>query len=74
MMGLCRWLHVLLEFLEHLIRQHPAAGPMHSGINFINILRKKILYECHFGSFFYVQVTREKLPKQCLYEKIVHKC
>ncbi len=30
-------------------------------------------YEHHFGSFFYVHVTREKLPKQCSYEKFVRK-
>ncbi len=27
----------------------------------------------HFGSFFYVHVTREKLPKRRLYKKFVHK-
>ncbi len=32
-------------------------------VNFINILRTNISYECSFGSFFYVYVTREKLPK-----------
>jgi len=31
------------------------------------------LYEHHFGSFFYVHVTREKLQKQCSYEKFVRK-
>jgi len=30
-------------------------------------------YKCRFGSFFYVHVIREKLPKQCSYKKIVHK-
>jgi len=29
-------------------------------------------YERHFGSFFYVHVTREKLPKQCSYKKHAH--
>jgi len=43
------------------------------GVNFINILRTNVSYERRFGSFFYVQVTREKLPKQCLYEKFVRK-
>jgi len=36
---------------------------MSSGVNFINILSTNFLYERHFGSFFYVHVTREKLPK-----------
>ncbi len=40
------------------------------GVNFINILRT---YFCRFGSFFYINVTREKLPKQRLYEKFVRK-
>jgi hypothetical protein len=43
------------------------------GVNFINILRTNFLYECCFGSFFYVHVTREKLPKQRSYKKFVHK-
>jgi hypothetical protein len=30
-------------------------------------------YEHRFGSFFYVHVTREKLPKRRLYKKIVRK-
>ncbi len=30
------------------------------GVNFINILHTSFLYEHHFGSFFYVHVTREK--------------
>ncbi len=29
------------------------------GVNFINTLRTNFLYERRFGSFFYVQVTRE---------------
>jgi len=29
-------------------------------------------YEHRFGSFFYVHVTREKLPKQRSYEKYAH--
>jgi len=31
------------------------------------------LYECCFGSFFYIHVTREKLPKRHLYKKFVRK-
>jgi len=30
-------------------------------------------YKRHFGSFFYVHVTREKLPKRRSYEKFVRK-
>ncbi len=40
-----------------------------SGVNFFNILRTNFLYEHRFGSFFYVHVTREKLPKPFSYEK-----
>jgi hypothetical protein len=32
------------------------------------------LYKCCFGSFLYLYVTREKLPKQRSYEKFVRKC
>jgi len=39
------------------------------GVNFINILRTNFSYEYHFGSFFYVHVTREKLLKQHSYIK-----
>jgi hypothetical protein len=42
-----------------------------AGVNFINILCTNFLNECLFRSFFYVHVTREKLPKQCLYKKFV---
>ncbi len=34
-----------------------------TGVNFINILRTHFSYEHCFGSFFYVNVTREKLQK-----------
>jgi len=44
-----------------------------TGVNFINILRTNFLYERRFSSFFYIHVTREKLPKQRLYEKFVCK-
>ncbi len=37
-------------------------------VNFINFL-----YEHRFSSFFYVHVTREKLPKRRSYEKFVRK-
>jgi len=43
------------------------------GVNFINILRTNFSYKRHFGSFFYVHVTRENLPKQRLHEKFVCK-
>jgi len=43
------------------------------GLNFINILRTIFLYESCFGSFFYVHVTRGKLPKRRSYKKSVRK-
>jgi len=46
---------------------------IHAGVNFINVLRKHFSYERHFGSFLYVHVTREKLPKQRSYEKFLQK-
>jgi len=39
------------------------------GVNFINVKRANFSYEHHFGSFYYVHVTREKLPKQRSYKK-----
>jgi hypothetical protein len=42
-------------------------------VNFINILHAIFLYERRFGSFFYVHVTREKLPKLRSYEKFARK-
>jgi len=50
-----------------------ALGSTSLGVNFINILHTIFLYERQFGSFFYVHVTREKLPKQRLFEKFVRK-
>ncbi len=41
------------------------------GVNFINILHTNFSYKHCFGSFFYVHVTKEKLPKQCSYKKNV---
>jgi hypothetical protein len=38
-------------------------------VNFINIKHTNFSYKRHFGSFYYVHVTRKKLPKQCSYEK-----
>jgi len=43
-----------------------------SAVNFINILRTNFLYQCRFDSFFYVHVTREKMPKQLSYQKRMH--
>jgi hypothetical protein len=40
-----------------------------SVVNFINILHTNFLYERYFGSFFYIHVTREKLPERRSYEK-----
>jgi hypothetical protein len=42
-------------------------------VNFINILRAKFTYESLFGSFFYLHVTREKLPKRHSYVKFARK-
>ncbi len=42
-----------------------------TGVNFTNILRTNFLYEHCFCSFYYVHVTREKLPKQRSYKKFV---
>jgi hypothetical protein len=42
-------------------------------VNFINILPKNSSYERLFGSFFHLNVTREKLPKKGRsYEKFAH--
>jgi len=38
----------------------------HLGVNYINILGANFLYERRLGSFFYIHLTREKLPKQRL--------
>jgi len=44
------------------------------GVNFINILRTNFLYESALLSFFfYLHVTREKLPKRLSYKKGTHK-
>jgi len=42
-------------------------------VNFINILSANFVYKSLFGSFFYLYVTREKLPKRHLYKKFAHK-
>jgi len=42
-------------------------------LNFINILCTNFLYRSLFGSFFYLHVTRENLPKRHSYEKFAHK-
>jgi len=41
-----------------------------AGVNFIKILRTNFLYEGRSGRFFYVHVTREKLPKHHFVQKI----
>ncbi len=38
-------------------------------VNFINIWHTKNSYKICFGSFFYIHVTRDKLPKQRSYKK-----
>jgi len=40
------------------------------GGNFINIKRTNFSYERHFVSFYYVHVTRKKLPKPKFVRKI----
>jgi len=42
------------------------------GVNFINVKWAPFSYKCHFGSFFYIHVTRKKLPKWRSYEKLAH--
>jgi len=65
----------MLKELAFAGRMLPPPGPnvakAISFVNFINILRMIFLYEHSFSSFFYVHVTREKLPKQRSYEKQV---
>jgi len=65
----------LLECLHHTLLSFLAKTLHHRlpGIIFINILRDNFLFERHFSSFFYIHVTREKLPKQCSYKKFVCK-
>jgi len=41
-------------------------------VNFINVLCANFMYECLFGSYFNLNVTREKVPKKHLYEKLAH--
>jgi len=50
----------------HTLRRTPV-------VNFINILHTNFLYERRFSSFFYVHVTREKLPKRHSYKKFARK-
>jgi len=40
-------------------------------VNFINVILTHFSYERRFGSFYYLHVTRKKLPKQCWHEKFV---
>ncbi len=42
-------------------------------INFVNVKRANFSYKCSFSSFYYIHVTRKKLPKQRTYEKFVRK-
>jgi hypothetical protein len=53
------------DFRQKCLRKHGKLS--------INILRENFSYKRCFGSFFYIHVTREKLPKQCSYEKFVRK-
>ncbi len=40
------------------------------GVNFINMLRMNFLYKHHFGSFFYVHVTRKSCQNTTFVRKI----
>jgi hypothetical protein len=35
----------------------------YTGVNFVNIKRTNFSYERRFGSFYYIHLTRKKLPK-----------
>jgi len=48
-----------------------AKTALNPGVNFINVKRTNFSYECRFGSFYYIHVTREKLPEQRSYKKFV---
>ncbi len=43
---------------------------MNIGVNFINVKRMPFLYEHHFGSFFYVHVTRKKAAEMTFMQKM----
>ncbi len=51
------------------LRDDPSRNP---GVNFINIKCTNFSYEHRFGTFYYIHVTRKKLPKQCSNEKFAH--
>jgi len=59
-------LHNTFSLVEKLLFTRP-------GINFINVLRSHFSYKSALSSFFYLHVTREKLPKRLSYEKGVRK-
>jgi len=40
-----------------------------AGVNVINVKSTNFLYECRFGSFYYVHLTRKKLPKPTFIQK-----
>jgi len=42
-----------------------------TGVNFINVKHTNFLYQRRFSSFYYVHVTREKLPKQYSCKKFI---
>jgi hypothetical protein len=46
---------------------------MLTGVNFISFLHTNFSYEHCFSSFFYVHVTRAKLPKRHLFKKFARK-
>jgi len=50
---------------------HAFKGLIRPGLNFINIKLTNFLYKCCFGSFYYIHVTRKKLPKWRSYKIFV---
>jgi len=48
-------------------------GEISPCVNLTNIIHELFLYKSLFGSFFYLHVTREKLPKKCSYKKFLRK-
>jgi len=46
------------EFLATLNTKTPMMMKLPPGVNFINVIRMNFLFKHHFGSFFYVLVTR----------------
>ncbi len=56
-------------FYDHFSSSYHFLSYLRPGVNFINIVRAPFSYESLCAAFFYLHVTREKLPKKILYEK-----